>query len=252
MTTMATDTTINGTGSTVDAFGTYKTSGKGSSSSSTTSTTDSSKSSTTSSLQSLNQNFDQFLGMLTTQMKNQDPLNPMDSNQMTSQLVQFAMAEQAIGTNSRLDKLVKMQESTTMTNNLYYLNRAVQYEGTEFDYVEGMSSADLSYKLDRDAKSVNIDILNSSGTVVKTLKGEVGGGAKQDVAWDFTNTKGEKVPAGEYSFKVTPKGQNDDDYIKYTPYTFAVVTGVDFNSSGDAILRSGNRTVAVSKVMGVY
>lgn len=247
---MATDsTTINGSSSTLDAFGTYKNSGKGS----TAVTAEEAAASTkTSSLESLNKNFDQFLTMLTTQMKNQDPLNPMDSNQMTSQLVQFAMAEQAIGTNSRLDKLVKMQESTTMTNNLYYLNRAVQYEGTDFDYVEGMNSADLSYQLEKNAKSVDVQIMDSNGAIVKTLKGEIGGGTKHDIAWDFTNAKGEKVAPGSYSFKVTPKGQSEDDLIEYTPYTFAVVTGVDFASDGEAVLRSGTRTVPVSKVMGVY
>lgn len=248
---MATDTTIYGTSQTVGSSGTYKNTGTGSSSSTST-TTSSNSSSTTSSLESLNKNFDQFLGMLTTQMKNQDPLNPMDSNQMTTQLVQFAMAEQAIGTNSRLDKLLKMQESTTINSNLYYLNRAVQYEGSDFDYVDGMESADLSYKLANNAKSVDVQILDSSNQVVKTLKGEIGGGEKHDIPWDFTNSKGEKVAPGSYTFKVVPKGQNEDDYIKYTPYTFAVVTGVDFDSNGEAVLRSGKRTVAVSKVIGVY
>lgn len=249
---MTTDTTIRGTSSTVDAFGTYKSSGTGSSSASSA-TTSNNSSSTKSSLSSLNENFDQFLTMLTTQMQNQDPLNPMDSNQMTQQLVQFAMAEQAIGTNSRLDKMVKMQESTTMTNNLYYLNRAVQYEGNSFDYVSGMESADISYKLEKNAKSVNIDIMNDSGTVVRTLKGEIGGGTKHDIAWDFKNTSGETVPEGAYTFRVTPKGVSEDDLIEYKPYTFAVVTGVDFDqASGDAILRSGARTVNVSDVIGVY
>lgn len=246
---MATDNTIYGTNGAVDAFGTYRNSGKGSTS---VTAAEAANSAATSSLESLNKNFDQFLGMLTTQMKNQDPLNPMDSNQMTSQLVQFAMAEQAIGTNTRLDKLVKMQESSTLTNNLYYLNRAVQYEGTEFDYVEGMESADLSYKLERDAKAVDVQIFNSSGTLVKSMKGEVGGGTRHNVAWDFTDAQGNKVTAGSYSFKVTPTGQNDDDVIKYTPYTFAVVTGVDFDSNGESVLRSGTRTVPVAKVTGVY
>lgn len=246
---MATDNTIYGSNGAINAFGAYSNTGKGSTA---VTAAEAAQSAATSSLESLNKNFDQFLGMLTTQMKNQDPLNPMDSNQMTSQLVQFAMAEQAIGTNTRLDKLVKMQESTTLTNNLYYLNRAVQYEGTEFDYVEGMNSADLSYKLERDAKSVNVEIFNSSGTLVKTMKGEIGGGTRHNIAWDFTDAQGEKVPAGSYSFKVTPKGQDEDEFIKYTPYTFAVITGVDFDSNGESVLRSGARTVPVAKVTGVY
>lgn len=246
---MATDNTIYGSNGTIDAFGTYRNTGKGSTA---VTAAEAAESASTSSLESLNKNFDQFLGMLTTQMKNQDPLNPMDSNQMTSQLVQFAMAEQAIGTNSRLDKLVKMQESSTLTNNLYYLNRAVQYEGTDFDYVEGMNSADLSYKLERDAKSVDVQIFDSNGSLVKTMKGEIGGGTRHNIAWDFTNAQGEKVPAGSYSFKVTPKGQSEDEVIKYTPYTFAVVTGVDFDSNGESVLRSGTRTVPVAKVTGVY
>lgn len=251
--TYATDSTTNtiyGTSSSLTSFGTTKTSSTASTSSSSSS---SSSSSTESASTSLNQTFDQYLTLLTTQLKNQDPLNPTDNTQMTQQLLQMSQAEQAIATNTKLDKLVELQQSNTLTNNLSYIGRVVQYEGTDFQYVNGMSSADLAYKLDSNATSVNVEIRDSSGNVVRTLKGDTGGGSKKEVAWDFKNDSGETVPEGTYSMKVVPKGQTSDDYIDYTSYTFAVVTGVDFDSSGNPVLRSGDTTtVKVADVVGVY
>jgi len=65
-------------------------------------TTDAQK--TTASKASLSQDFDDFLQLLTTQLQNQDPLNPMDSNEFTNQLVQFSQVEQQINSNQKLDK----------------------------------------------------------------------------------------------------------------------------------------------------
>lgn len=247
------DTTIYGTGSTLNSSGTYSSNAAANAAfraSNESSSSSSSKSA--SSLQSLNENFDQFLGMLTTQMKNQDPLNPMDSNQMTSQLVQFSMAEQAIGTNSRLDKLVAMQEQGSMANNLIYLNRIVQFKGNEFDYVEGAESGVLAYELDSSAKSVNIEISNEAGRVVRTIKGETSAGTKHDFTWDFTDDAGAFVDPGKYSFKVIPKGESDSDYIGYTAYTYAGVSGVDFDTDGDPVLKSGDRSIPIDSVTSVY
>ncbi len=78
-----------------------------------------------SSSQSLAANFDTFLKLLTTQLQNQDPLAPMDANEFTSQLVEFASVEQAIQTNSKLGELGKLIESSGTTSAMGMLGREV-------------------------------------------------------------------------------------------------------------------------------
>ncbi|MCC7047960.1 MAG: hypothetical protein IT562_14710, partial [Alphaproteobacteria bacterium] len=73
---------------------------------------------TTKSMSKLAENFDQFLTLLTTQLKNQDPLSPMDSAQFTQQLVSFAGVEQQINTNKNLETLLSLQKSNQMVGAL--------------------------------------------------------------------------------------------------------------------------------------
>src|SRR5918911_3460789 len=77
----------------------------------------------------LGENFDTFLKLLTTQIKNQDPLQPLDSNQFTQQLVQFSQVEQAINTNDKLSSLVTLQSTNQMVNSLSLVDRTIEFTG---------------------------------------------------------------------------------------------------------------------------
>src|SRR5262245_29800369 len=78
----------------------------------------------------LTENFDQFLALLTTQLKNQDPLSPMDSSEFTNQLVQFAGVEQQIATNKNLESLVTLQKSSQVMGALELMGKKVEVSGT--------------------------------------------------------------------------------------------------------------------------
>src|ERR1051325_6310 len=73
----------------------------------------------------LSGNFDTSLTLLTTQLKNQDPLSPMDSNQFTQQLVQFSQVEQQINSNKNLESLITLTKSQTATNAVSYLGKTL-------------------------------------------------------------------------------------------------------------------------------
>lgn len=75
----------------------------------------------------LAEDFDQFLNLLTTQLQNQDPLNPMDSNEFTNQIVQFSQVEQAINTNQKLDSLVSLQLASISGAALNYVGMDISY-----------------------------------------------------------------------------------------------------------------------------
>src|SRR5438045_3902850 len=96
----------------------------------------------------LNQNFNQFLTLLTTQLKNQDPLSPMDSTQFTNQLVSFSQVEQQIRTNDNLTKLLANSNTAQTTLGLSYIGLTVQMDGDTFKYFG--KDATMTYTLPKD------------------------------------------------------------------------------------------------------
>ncbi|CAO3407101.1 flagellar hook assembly protein FlgD [Azospirillum largimobile] len=247
-------TTTNSFGLPVNQYGTYS-GGKSTGSKTAEETakipqTDADK--TASATKGLGDNFQTFLTMLTTQMKNQDPLKPLDTNDMTKQLVDFANVEQNIGTNSRLDKLVQLQSAGTASTNLAYLGRMVAFEGDSFQYTQGMTQAPLGYELATSAKSVRVDILDANGNIVRSMKGETGAGTKHSVDWDFKDNSGRAVQPGTYRMNVAPVSENKDTTIKTTTYTFGTVAGIGNNKAGETVLNIGASEVPLSKLTMVY
>lgn len=239
------------TGSTLNQYGTYAGS-KSTGSTTVTKTTSTDEDKTASATKGLGDNFETFLTLLTTQMKNQDPLKPMDTNDMTKQLVEFANVEQNIGTNSRLDKLVKLQGAGTASTNLAYLGRTVAYEGDKFDYKEGMTQAPLGYQLETAAKSVRVDIIDSKGAIIRSMKGETEAGTKHAVNWDFKDDNGKAVEPGTYRMNVAPVSEKENTTIKATSFTFGTVGGIGSNKDGETVLTIGTTEVPLSSLTTVY
>src|SRR5690242_8555320 len=90
-------------------------------------------------------NFDTFLTLLTTQLQNQDPLNPMDSNQFTQQLVEFSQVEQQINTNDNLKTLISLGQSRSAADAVGYLGKAVTVSNGDAALANG--TANWNYQL---------------------------------------------------------------------------------------------------------
>lgn len=215
--------------------------------SSTTKTTD-----TSSALSSLSQNYTSFLKMLTTQLQNQDPTKPMDANEMTNQLVQYANVEQNISTNTKLDKLITLQQQGTSSTNLAYLGRTIIYKGDEFSYTDTTKSATLSYELESSAKKVRVDILDSKDRIIRSMDGETSAGTKHIVTWDGKDASGNTVQAGTYRINIAPTAQQADTTIKATTYTFGTVSGVQYDKSGEMQLIANELAIPVSDITSVH
>lgn len=157
----------------------------------------------------LAQNFDTFLTMLTTQLKHQDPLSPMDSTQFTNQLVQFAGVEQQISANSNLEKLISANALNTRAQAVNYIGHTVEADTNQVPLqgsVDTVSNtiqlangkATFKYSLGETAKETLLRIKDSSGTVVRTLRGDLNKGV-HEITWDGKNASGEDMPAGSYT-----------------------------------------------------
>lgn len=151
--------------------------------------------------QRLAESFDTFLVLLTTQMKNQDPLSPMDSNQFTQQIVQMTGVEQQLLTNQLLKELVGAS-SEGVADAVSLIGKEVRAAQDEATLAGG--KADWIFRLDSAAQDVKIEILDQNGSTVhvKALKDVAGG--EHDFSWNGKNILGAQLAdGGSYTLRVT-------------------------------------------------
>ncbi len=188
--------------------------------------------------------FNTFLTLLTTELKNQDPSSPLDTNQFTSQLVQFSQLEQTLNTNTDLSTLISGQQTNQMATAIGYIGQTVQASGGNF-VLDGTDADQLNYTLPSAAKSVTINILNSNGQTIAQIPGSTDSGSNS-ISYNGTYPGQPTLPAGQYSFSITAVDANGTA-LQATTSTTGVVTGVD-NTNGVVNLHLGNLVIPESSV----
>ncbi len=195
---------------------------------------------------SLADNFQMFLTLLTEQMKNQDPLNPLDSTEFVNQLVQFSSVEQQITQNDKLSTLIDLQTASVGSTMAGYLGQDVIAEGATAPLQDG--NAGWTFVVDETPKSVSVVITNAAGKVVFETEAETASGV-QNYVWDGKDAAGEDLPPGAYTLQVTAR--NDaDELIKVDIAAKGRVTGVDLSTPVPALLM-GDIRVPFAAVISV-
>ena len=191
----------------------------------------------------LAENFETFLTLLTEQMKNQDPLSPMDSTEFVSQLVEFSNVEQQINQNSNLETLIGLQLAASQTGAASYLGREVTLATPLSELADG--EARWSYTLPRDAASAKLVIENTEGKVVRVVDAQISAGS-HDYVWDGKDNAGAELPDGVYRMSVAAVDAEDEE-ISATLENRGRVTSVDF-SNGDPVLFIGKVGASMADV----
>ncbi|MBV8976838.1 MAG: flagellar hook assembly protein FlgD [Alphaproteobacteria bacterium] len=177
--------------------------------------------------QQLAGNFDTFLKLLTTQLQNQDPLSPMDSNQFTQQLVAFSSVEQQINTNDNLQSLIALSMSQQASSAVSYIGHSVVMTSGKGALENG--HVDWTYNLSAPAAGTTLTVTDASGKVVYSGSGGTNQG-NNDFAWDGTDQNGNQLPDGQYSLSVSATA-GDGSAITSTIASKAIVTAVDMSGS---------------------
>lgn len=196
--------------------------------------------------QGLAETFDTFLALLTTQLQNQDPLDPMKSEEFTQQLVQFSGVEQAINTNRKLDDLVQLQTGNQLTGAVSYIGKTVEVLSDQLLLKDGASK--ITYGLDGKASSTTITIINEDGDTVRTVNGNTDSG-RHEFVWDGKDKAGNTVPDGVYSFTVIAVGP-EDKTIDTVTAAVGEVTGIEA-VDGTVTLNIGELGATLDKIFAV-
>lgn len=191
-------------------------------------------------------NFQTFLTLLTTQLQNQNPLDPLDTNQFTEQLVQFAGVEQQLRTNDQLSSLLTLQQTAQSTQALEFVGKTALVDGSSAKLANGEASWTLGVEKD---SNVDINITNSVGQTVFTGQYPVTAGAGQAFNWDGKGTDGTQWPAGTYKLTATAKDSSGNSVGVNTQIS-GIVSSVDLTQT-PPLLMIGGQTYTVNQIKGI-
>ena len=178
----------------------------------------------------LQESYNSFLTLLTAQISNQDPLNPVDSNQFVSQLAQLTQVEQSIATNASLEQISTMLSTVGAMSDLQLIGRDVLVPSSQVRMTE--DDFPLSAQLDAGAEDVTIRIYSEDGTLVREMPGaSTAEGEVIDVEWDRLDSVGLPVPPDTFRIEITASDASGND-VGATTLTRAEVTRVNFTGQG--------------------
>jgi flagellar basal-body rod modification protein FlgD len=191
-------------------------------------------------------NFQSFLTLLTTQLQNQNPLDPLDTNQFTQQLVEFAGVQQQLNTNDSLATLVSLQQTAQSTQALGFVGKTAVVNGNTAALTSSTATWDLSVPSN---STVNISITNSTGQTVFTGNYAVNAGKSQPFTWNGVGTDGTQNPDGQYSLTATAADSNGNN-VAITTQVQGVVNSVDLTQSPPLLTING-QTYTVSQIASI-
>ena len=212
----------------------------------TATSTGTSSTSSTLSNTSLANNFQTFLTLLTTQLQNQNPLDPLDTNQFTAQLVQFAGVEQQLRQNDQLATLVNLEKTAQSTAALSYVGYTAVVDGSKAPF-DGTNAAAWTLKVPNDTNAT-ITITNSTGQTVFSGNYSVQQG-NATFAWAGKGNDGTQWPAGNYTLNAGGKDSTGNN-VAIPSEVQGVVDSVDLTAS-PPLLSIGGQTYTTDQIKRV-
>ena len=198
-----------------------------------------------------------FLQLLVAQMNNQDPLNPVDNNQLTSQMAQISTVTGINTLNATVSGLVSQLQQSTALQSAQLTGHSVMVSGSGLNLAANTSassgvSAVGGYSLASAASNVTVTVKNASGQTVNTLALGAQNAGFQDFSWDGSTSSGSTAAAGSYTFSVAATSSTGAP-VTATPYNAQQVVGAVPQSNGSTQLMLGNGTqVPYSSIAQIF
>ena len=193
-------------------------------------------------------NKDDFLGLLVTQLKNQDPLNPQDSSQFVTQLAQLSQVEQTYNINNNLQALLSVQNSANSLSSVSLIGKVVTAQGSQVALTSGSPST-VGMNLPSDVTQVSVQIKDASGKVVRTLTQGATAAGNSSMTWDGRGDGDQVLPSGTYTFTVSGTDASGEK-VEGIPMIMGQVSGVRLAGS-TLVLTVNGLDVPLSSVVEV-
>jgi flagellar basal-body rod modification protein FlgD len=196
---------------------------------------------------------EEFLTLLVTQLKNQNPLDPTDPSDFSAQLAQFSSLEQLLNINTNLEK--SLNENATLNQLLNssvaanLIGKNVSATGNAIKHISG-DTENINLMLEKDAKYVNVEIKDANGTVIRSIVKENLEKGENFVEWDGKDMNGVPASSGDYTINVTAKDIQDNN-VNAIQYVMGRVEGVRF-VDGQAYLVINGKEVSISELNEVF
>jgi flagellar basal-body rod modification protein FlgD len=194
-----------------------------------------SSNSTTTSAASLGNNYETFLQLLMTQLKNQDPSSPLDTNQFTQQLIQYSQVEQQIEQNKSLQTLVQLASANAAVAMVGYVGKEVTIDGSSATLSGGKASWQLSLP---EAATVTAVIKDADGNEVYSSQQAYSAGSNT-FSWNGVTSSGSTLTSGKYTLSLTATNASGKTVTPTVGFT-GLVQGVDMTGSTPKLLIGGS------------
>ncbi|TMB41454.1 MAG: flagellar hook assembly protein FlgD [Deltaproteobacteria bacterium] len=192
----------------------------------------------------------QFLQLFIAQLQHQDPLSPLEPDQLTAQLAQFSQLEQLTGVNDRLDKLAGQSKDSGGAALLNLLGKRVSFDGSTL-VVQGGKTPTVRYTVPESADKVTATVRSSDGTAVRVVDLGAQGTGQHTFAFDGKGALGTVLPDGSYRLEIAASKKGQTTPTSFSLLTEATVDGVDLTADPPALLVGGN-TISFDQVRQVH
>ncbi len=189
-----------------------------------------------------------FLKVLTAQMKNQDPLNPTDNAELTSQLAQISTVDGVNKMGKTMESLSALFTSSQNLQAASLVGHAVMAEGSSIRLESGEAFGGL--KLAEAADRITVTIFNANGEKVATQELTKQGAGYTDFAWDGKDATGAALPDGQYTYSVS--ATNNGETVEATRYALTEVTSVVTGASGMQMRMADGSSRGLSQIQAFF
>lgn len=191
---------------------------------------------------------DEFLTLLITQLKNQDPTNPMDHAQFTQQMAQFSSLEQLVNINTNLSSLQTATNATNSAQAVNMIGKEVKAEGDNVHVTGGVASP-ISFELGQAADRVTINIEDPYGNVVRSIEKSTMSSGPHTIEWNGRDEFGAPLEDGMYKYTVAAE-DTEGTPIEVSTFTRGVVSAVSFEN-GVGYIHIGDLRYMLSEILEV-
>lgn len=184
---------------------------------------------------------DAFFKLMLTQMKNQDPTNPLKSHEMAAQLASFSSLEAMQNINTTLNDIKAGQKPMESFQALNLIGKAVAGDSANLTRLNGESAHDFRFSLPKDAADVTVKVRNAMGDIVRTYSLKNVKAGENKITWSGEDERGTPQAPGEYNFLVEAMDSAGGKLAVKTDFD-GTITGVNYTSDGPVLI-VGNQTV---------